>query len=253
MNPIFQMERVSLSYGQKTVVDDINLSFFEKRIACIIGPSGSGKSTLLRALNRMNDLIPSFSLSGRITLEGRDIYNGRISPNELRQRVGMVFQKPCIFPKSIYENVIFGIKHLGRRRRSDWDEVVEEMLRQASLWNDVKDRLLRPALELSQGQQQRLAIARALAVDPRILLLDEPTSALDNRSAEAIEELVLKLSPRVGMIMVTHRLEQVKRIADDVVFICEGRVCEAGPSEQILQEPQNLQTRCYLGNGGSEE
>ncbi|MGR3218446.1 MAG: phosphate ABC transporter ATP-binding protein [Candidatus Anammoxibacter sp.] len=243
---VFELDDVSLYYGKTPVVKDINITFVDKNVACIIGPSGSGKSTLLRALNRMNDLIPAFQCKGRVMFNGHDIYNNGIGVNQLRQDVGMVFQKPCIFPKSIYDNVLFGVRHLHSKRRSEFQHIVEETLKSVSLWNEVKDKLHHSALELSQGQQQRLSIARALAVEPKVLLMDEPTSSLDHKSASAIDELVKNLRGQLTVIMVTHKLEQAKKIADDVIFMCDGKICESGQANQLFKEPKMIETRCYI-------
>lgn len=246
MKALFNLNNVSLFYNNNPIVEDINISFIEKKVVCVIGPSGSGKSTLLRSLNRMNDLIPAFQCKGEIIFNGHDIYNNNLSVNRLRQHVGMVFQKPCIFPKSIYENVIFGAKHILHKRRKEFHLVVEKTLKSVSLWDEVHNKLHHSALELSQGQQQRLTIARALAVEPTVLLMDEPTSSLDPKSSIAIDDLVKKMSDQVTIIMVTHKLDQAKKVADQVVFMCDGKICEAGSAKQIFENPQKIETRCYV-------
>jgi phosphate transport system ATP-binding protein len=244
-----RLKDISLYYGESPVLLDADLSIYENRITCVIGPSGSGKSTLLRTLNRMNDLVPAFRCAGTVLIEGRDIYHDGVDVTDLRRNVGMVFQKPCIFPKSIYENALFGLRHTANKKKAEMAMVVEETLRGVSLWNDVKDRLFHPAIELSQGQQQRLCLARALAVRPRILLMDEPTSSLDYKSTEAIENLTKQLKENMTVVMVTHKLEQVRRIADEIIYLSNGKVCESGPAEQILKMPQKLEISSYTDNG----
>jgi phosphate transport system ATP-binding protein len=216
---VFELKGVSLYYGEVPILVNINAKFFEKRITCLVGDSGVGKSTFLRTLNRMNDLIPSFRCRGSVIFKGRDIYSHALDVNILRQKVGMVFQEPCVFPVSIYDNVLFGLRRLIRRRKSAYPMIVEETLKAVFLWEEVKDRLYGPAIELSQGQQQRLTIARALAVYPQVLLLDEPTSSLDNKSSMAIEELLKGLKEKLTIILATHKLKQVERLADDVISI----------------------------------
>lgn len=253
MSAIFTLKDVSLYYGKITILKNVNYTFVKEKVTCIIGPSGAGKSTLLRTLNRMNDLIPGFRCSGEVLLEDKDIYNNGIKINFLRQNVGMVFQKPCIFPKSIYENVLFGIKHLHYKRKSEFSLIVEETLKAVSLWSEVMNKLHTSALELSQGQQQRLSIARALSVGPMVLLMDEPTSSLDHKSASAIEELVKQLSSKLTIIMVTHKLEQAKRIADDVIFMCDEKICESGRVDQLFKEPQMIETKCYINHNSYDK
>ena len=247
MKPLFSLNNVSLFYGNRSIVRDINVTFAEKRVICIIGPSGSGKSTLLRTLNRMNDLTPSFACKGSIIFDGHDIYNNGTKVSQLRQHVGMVFQKPCIFPKSIYDNVLFGVRQLYRMKKEESQQIVEETLKKVYLWGEVSDKLRNSALELSQGQQQRLTIARALAVKPRVLLLDEPTSSLDHKSAAAINAMINNLKGKITIIMVTHKLEQVRTVADDVVFMCDGMICETGTAQQIFETPGKIETKCYVG------
>ncbi|MFQ5681408.1 MAG: phosphate ABC transporter ATP-binding protein [Candidatus Omnitrophota bacterium] len=244
---IFRLDNVFLAYGRDVTIREINLSFRENRISCIIGPSGVGKSTLLRTLNRMNDIIAGFSLRGSVLFRGRDIYADGIRACDLRREVGMVFQQPCIFPGSIYDNVLFGLRRLPGAKKTEFPRAAEEALKSVSLWGEVKDRLKHCAAGLSQGQQQRLSIARALAVGPKVLLVDEPTSSLDHRSAKAIEELVCDLARKITVIMVTHKLDQARRIADDVVFVCGGRICEAGNAEAVFRSPQDIETKCYVG------
>ncbi|MFQ5455741.1 MAG: phosphate ABC transporter ATP-binding protein [Nitrospirota bacterium] len=248
MRPVFSLKDVSLYYGKPLVLKDISLTFNKGRVISIIGPSGAGKSTLLRTLNRMNDHIPGFRLKGEVLFDDKNIYNNGTKVHLLRQNVGMVFQTPCIFPKSIYDNVLFGVKHLCLKKKSEFSGIVEETLKSVSLWGEVKDKLNRSALELSQGQQQRLSIARALAVEPGVLLMDEPTSSLDATSTGVIEELVMRLKGKLTIIMITHKLEQAKKIADDVVFICEGKVIEQGTKEKLFTNPQEDKTKTYLNN-----
>jgi len=247
MSDLFTLKKTSLFFGKKKVLGETDLSIKKGRLTCLIGPSGAGKSTLLRSLNRMNDLTPNFRYKGEIQFKGKDIYNKRLRAEALRQKVGMVFQKPCIFPCSISDNVIFGIRHIKKKKREGFEHIVKSSLKAVGLWAEVRDRLRESALELSAGQAQRLAIARTLTVGPEALLLDEPTSALDHRSSAAIETLVRRLAKTMSIVMVTHRLEQARSLADDVIFICEGRVCEAAEAEVIFNHPENIETRCYIG------
>jgi len=240
------LSELELSYKGNSVLKGMDYTFTRNRITGIIGPSGSGKTTLLRTINRMNDLVPDFKLRGKVFFEGRDIYENGIDVHELRQQIGMVFQKPCIFPQSIYKNVTFGLRHLHLKKRQDFPWIVEETLKEVSLWNEVKSRLHEPAITLSQGQQQRLCIARSLAVQPRVLLMDEPTSALDPKSASAIEQLISRLTEKLTIIFVTHNLQQARRVSDEVVFICDGIVCETGKAGQIFENPCKNETMEYL-------
>jgi len=236
MRAVFQLKNLSLYYGDTPVLEGVNLSIYEKRILCVIGPSGAGKSSFLRTLNRMNDLIPSFRLSGSVLFENQEIYNNGVDVSRIRRRVGMVFQKPCMFPTSILENLLFGIKCLGGKGRKDLLEIAEEKLKEVSLWEHVKDRLHQPAETLSQGQQQRLSIGRALTMEPSVLLLDEPTASLDAHLAQAIEKLVKGLRNKMTVVMVTHNLEAVKRTADDIIVMDNGKICETGAAKTIFQE-----------------
>jgi len=251
MSDIFTLEKTSLSFGQKTVLDETDLHIREGRVTCVIGPSGAGKTTLLRSLNRLNDSMPGFRQSGRILFRGEDIYNGGMRAEDLRQRVGMVFQKPCMFPGSIEENVVFGIRQIREKRREGLGRIAERTLRAVGLWAEVRGRLNHEAGSLSEGQKQRLAIARALAVGPEALLLDEPTSSLDHRSTAGIEDLIRGLGKKMSVVLVTHRLEQARALTDDAVFICGGRVCESGEAGAIFENPENIETRCYVGGGSS--
>ncbi len=220
-----QLEQVKLSYSGKAVIEAASCTVRKNAVTAVVGPSGSGKSTLLRTLCRMNDRIPGFQVEGNVTVLGRDIYDPGINVYELRKRVGMVFQKPCVFPKSIVENVIFGLRFHASPNGASFAERSEQALRDVFLWDEVKDRLHDPAHTLSQGQQQRLAMARTLAVDPEILLMDEPTSALDPKSSRAIEDLILSLKDRHTLVLVTHNVDQAERVAEDVICVDEKTVC----------------------------
>ena len=233
-------------YGTNQTLFDISMEIPEKQVTALIGPSGCGKSTLLRNFNRMNDLIDNISHSGDIKIAGHTIYDPLIEVTSLRKRVGMVFQKSNPFPKSIYENVIFGPRVSGERNRQRLDFLVERCLKQAALWNEVKDRLHASALELSGGQQQRLCIARSLATDPEVLLMDEPASALDPRSTQAIEELIGELKKDYTIVIVTHNMQQAARVSDTTSFFFEGRVVETGPTQQMFSRPTDKQTEDYI-------
>jgi phosphate transport system ATP-binding protein len=242
----FAVRGVNFWYGSKQALFDIDLSVPERSVVAFIGPSGCGKSTLLRLLNRMNDLIEGTRLTGQVLLDGQSIYGRSQDVVELRRRVGMVFQKSNPFPKSIYENVAYGPRIAGERNRARLDEIVARCLRQAALWNEVKDRLGASALELSGGQQQRLCIARALATDPEVLLMDEPASALDPRSTQAIEELILTLKKHYTIVIVTHNMQQAARVSDRTAFFFEGKLVECGSTEQIFRSPREKQTEDYI-------
>ncbi len=248
MSAVVELKNTSLYYGKGRILKGVNIAFEKENVTCIIGPSGSGKSTMLRTINRMNDLNPDFHFTGTVLFENKDIYRRGVEVHQLRQKIGMVFQKPCIFPGSIHDNVLFGVRHLGSKKKSEFPLIVEETLKSVSLWKEVKDKLQRPATELSEGQRQRLSIARALAVNPRVLLMDEPTSSLDHRSSEAVEELIGRLKKNLTIIMVTHKLEQAKKVADDVVFIREGVVCESGRAEKFFKEPRESTTKSYINH-----
>ncbi len=237
---------VNFWYGSKQALFDINLAIPERTVAAFIGPSGCGKSTLLRLLNRMNDLIDGSRHTGEVKLDGADIYTRNADPVSLRQRVGMVFQKSNPFPKSIYENVVFGPRVAGERDRRRLDYLVERCLQQAALWEEVKDRLHGSALELSGGQQQRLCIARALATDPEVILMDEPASALDPRSTQAIEDLIGELKRDYTIAIVTHNMQQAARVSDTTAFFYEGRLIESGPTRQLFNKPHQKQTEDYI-------
>ena len=236
---------MNLFYGSMQALTNVNMSMAQNEITAYIGPSGCGKSTLLKSLNRMNDLIESCRITGKITLDGEDIY-GNIDVNSLRKRVGMVFQKPNPFPMSIYDNVAYGPRTHGIKKKRDLDEIVEESLKNAAIWDEVKDRLKKSALAVSGGQQQRLCIARALAVKPEVLLLDEPTSALDPISTTKIEDLLSELKERYTIVIVTHNMGQAARISDKTAFFLHGEIVEFGPTMDIFSNPKDKKTEDYI-------
>ena len=244
MNKI-DMEQLNLHYGSFHALKDVNLSIEEGKITAFIGPSGCGKSTLLKTLNRMNDLSPDCRVTGKVTLDGEDIY-GDMDVNLLRRRVGMVFQKPNPFPMSVYDNIAYGPRTHGVRRRAQLDDTVEASLRAAAIWDEVKDRLHKSALGLSGGQQQRLCIARALAVQPEVLLMDEPTSALDPISTSKIEELCMELKGRYTIAIVTHNMQQAVRISDVTAFFLLGEMVECGQTEKLFSMPRDKRTEDYI-------
>ena len=237
---------VNFWYAAKQALFDVTLSAPERSVMAFIGPSGCGKSTLLRLLNRMNDLIEGTRLTGQVLLESQDIYASGQDVVNLRRRVGMVFQKSNPFPKTIYENVAYGPRVSGERNRARLDELVTRCLKQAALWNEVKDRLGSSALELSGGQQQRLCIARALATDPEVLLMDEPASALDPKSTQAIEDLIGELKRHYTIVIVTHNMQQATRVSDQTAFFFEGKLIEVGATEQVFRRPREKQTEDYI-------
>ncbi len=239
------VEHLNLFYGDFQGLRDINLTFPENQVTALIGPSGCGKSTLLKTLNRMNDLVEGCRVEGSVTLDGTDAYRS-LDPTDLRRRVGMVFQQPNPFPMSIYDNVAFGPRSHGVRAKADLDIIVEESLRAAAIWDELKDRLKKNALGLSGGQQQRLCIARALAVQPEVLLLDESTSALDPISTAKIEELIGQLKERYTVIMVTHNMLQALRISDKTAFFLLGEVVEASDTDTIFSTPTDPRTADYV-------
>ena len=239
-------ENLNLYYGDKRALHDINLSIPEKKVSAFIGPSGCGKSTLLRSINRMNDLVDGCRIEGKIHIDGNNIYDKNVDVSELRRRVGMVFQKPNPFPKSIYENVAYGLRLQGVKSRRVLDEVVEKSLRGAALWDEVKDRLHDSALGLSGGQQQRVVIARAIAIEPEILLLDEPASALDPISTLKIEELISELKDRYTIVIVTHNMQQAARVSDYTAFMYMGEMVEFGDTDKIFTNPSKKQTEDYI-------
>jgi len=244
---VFAVTGLDVSYGAKRVLHDVSLDIPEKRITAFIGPSGCGKSTALRCLNRMNDEITSFSMSGQIKLAGQDIRGKGVNLTALRRSVGMVFQQPNPFPMSIYDNIALAVReHQGRVQKATLDGIVEEALRHASLWDEVKDTLKESALSLSGGQQQRLCIARALAVKPAVIMLDEPCASLDPISTSKIEELLLNLSDSYSIVIVTHNLAQAKRISDKVAFFLMGRLVEYGDALQVFEAPRRTETAEYV-------
>ena len=237
---------LSLWFGRKQVLDNVGLDILENSITAIMGPSGCGKSTLIRVLNRMNDIISGCNITGSVLLDGEDIYSPSVDVVTLRMRVGMVFQKPNPFPKSIYDNVAFGPRiqrHIGK---NEMDKVVEESLRGAALWDEVKDRLKDSALDLSGGQQQRLCIARALAVKPEVLLMDEPCSALDPSATSKIEALMAELKKNYTVVIVTHNMQQAARVSDYTAFLYLGKLIEYGLTDQIFENPTNKLTENYI-------
>ena len=236
----------NLRYGQKQALFDVNLDIPKNRVTAFIGPSGCGKSTLLRCFNRMNDLIDTVNTDGKIEIDGQDIHRREQNITELRRQVGMVFQKPNPFPKSIFENVAYGLRLQGINKRRLLDEVVERSLRQAALWDEVKDRLDENAFGLSGGQQQRLVIARAVAVEPDVLLLDEPASALDPISTLKIEELVHELKQRYTIVIVTHNMQQAARVSDYTAFLYMGKLIEFGATRSLFTVPEQKQTEDYI-------
>lgn len=246
VEPIIKIRDLNLSFGETQVLFDINLEIGRKRVTAIMGPSGSGKSTLLRCINRMVDLVPSAKVSGEIIFGGENILDRQRDVVELRQRVGMVFQKPNPFPRSIFDNVAYGPRIRGRISKAELDGVVEEALQGAALWDEVKDRLKAPALGLSGGQQQRLCIARCLAVKPEILLMDEPASSLDPASTARIEDLIADLSEDVTVVLVTHNLQQAARVSDDTIFVLGGELIEMGPTEVIFTKAKDTRTDDYV-------
>ncbi len=244
-HPCFQIRNLNLYYGGFHALKDVNLDINEKEITAFIGPSGCGKSTLLKTLNRMNDLVEGCRIDGSVQLFGQDVYGG-VDVNRLRRRVGMVFQKPNPFPMSIYDNIAYGPRTHGVRSRAKLDPIVEQSLRDAAIWDEVKDRLKKSALGLSGGQQQRLCIARALAVQPEVLLMDEPTSALDPISTNKVEDLALSLKDRYTIVIVTHNMQQALRIADRTAFFLLGEVVEVDETEKLFTKPADKRTEDYI-------
>ena len=246
MNSILSVQDLCLWYGSHQALKDINIEIPEKSITALIGPSGCGKSTFLKTLDRMNDLIPDVKITGSIKYKGEDIFEPSVDVSELRRQVGMVFQKPNPFPMSIYDNIAYGPRTHGVKSRAKLDEIVEQSLRGAAIWDEVKDRLKKNALGLSGGQQQRLCIARALAVEPEVLLMDEPTSALDPISTSKIEELAMELKDRYTIVIVTHNMQQAVRISDLTAFFLLGELVEYGETEKLFSQPQDKRTEDYI-------
>ncbi|MBI5600635.1 MAG: phosphate ABC transporter ATP-binding protein [Gemmatimonadetes bacterium] len=240
------VENFSFWYGAKQALFDISLNLVPREVTALIGPSGCGKSTFLRSINRMHDLLPGTRSTGRILLDGEDVLDRRLDVVQLRQRIGMVFQRSNPFPKSIYDNVAWGPRLNRRPSRSELDEIVEQALRRAALWDEVKDRLRTSALGLSGGQQQRLCIARALANEPEVLLLDEPASALDPIATQRIEELLWELKKELTIVIVTHNLQQAGRVSDRTAFFYLGQLIEYGPTDQLFTAPREERTEAYI-------
>jgi phosphate transport system ATP-binding protein len=245
MKPI-EAKNVDVYYGDNHVLKDINMGIKENTVTAFIGPSGCGKSTFLRTLNRMNDYIDSFRKKGKVFIDGKEIYDKKVRVEELRRKVGMVFQKPNPFPKTIYENVAYGLKIHGIDDKREINERVEKSLKQSALWNEVKDKLNKPALSLSGGQQQRLCIARTLAVKPSIILMDEPASALDPLSTSKIEELIHELKEKYTIVIVTHNMQQAARVSDRTAFFYLGELVEYDKTSVIFTNPSSKQTENYI-------
>ena len=246
MSSIFSVQDLCLWYGAHQALQDITMEIPEHGITALIGPSGCGKSTFLKTLDRMNDLIPGVRITGKVEYRGQDIYAPDVDVNDLRKKIGMVFQKPNPFPMSIYDNVAYGPRTHGIKNRAKLDELVEQSLRGAAIWDEVKDRLKKNALGLSGGQQQRLCIARALAVEPQVLLMDEPTSALDPISTSRIEELAMQLREQYTIVIVTHNMQQAVRISDTTAFFLLGELVEHGATEQMFSQPRDKRTEDYI-------
>ena len=241
----FEINNLNLHYGDFHALKNINMNIEKNQITAFIGPSGCGKSTFLKTLNRMNDLVDGVKIDGNVYLDGKDIFADMDAIN-LRHRVGMVFQQPNPFPKSIYDNIAYGPRLFGVKKKSELDIIVEKSLKQAAIWDEVKDRLKKSALGLSGGQQQRLCIARTLAVEPEVILMDEPTSALDPISTSRIEDLAVELKNNYTIIMVTHNMQQAARISDNTAFFLLGEMIEYGKTEQLFSMPANKKTEVYI-------
>ena len=246
MSNIITVKDMNLWYGDHQALKNINIEIPEKSITALIGPSGCGKSTFLKTLNRMNDLVPNVKITGDIRYNGGDIFGKDVDVNSLRKEIGMVFQKPNPFPMSIYDNVAYGPRTHGITNKAQLDEIVESALKDAAIWDEVKDRLKKNALGMSGGQQQRLCIARALAVQPKILLMDEPTSALDPISTSRIEELVMELKEKYTIVMVTHNMQQAVRVSDYTAFFLLGELVEFGKTDDIFSQPKDKRTEDYI-------
>jgi len=243
---IISVKDMCLWYGDHQALKNVNIEIPERSITALIGPSGCGKSTFLKTLNRMNDLIPGVKITGDIRYDGMDIFSKEVDVNNLRKEIGMVFQKPNPFPMSIYDNIAYGPRTHGITNKVELDEIVERALRDAAIWDEVKDRLKKNALGMSGGQQQRLCIARALAVEPKVLLMDEPTSALDPISTSRIEELVTELKKKYTIIMVTHNMQQAVRVSDYTAFFLLGELVEFGKTDDIFSQPKDQRTEDYI-------
>lgn len=240
------ISHLELYYGDFHALKDVNIKINENQVTAFIGPSGCGKSTCLKTINRMNDLIPGCRISGQVLIDGQDIYDSRTNLNLLRKRAGMVFQKPNPFPMSIYDNIAYGPKVHGIKNKNKLNEIVEASLKGVALWDEVKDRLKKPALGMSGGQQQRLCIARAIAVEPDILLMDEPTSALDPLSTLKIEDLIKELRVKYTVIIVTHNMQQAARISDNTAFFLAGKIIEYNKTSHIFKNPNDKRTEDYI-------
>lgn len=246
MCEILTAKNLNLWYDKTHALKDVSIAIPEKSITAFIGPSGCGKSTFLKTLNRMNDLIPSVRITGEVCYNGKNIYDSSVDVNELRREIGMVFQKPNPFPMSIYDNIAYGPRTHGIKSKVKLDEIVEQSLRDAAIWEEVKDRLKKNALGMSGGQQQRLCIARALAVKPKVLLMDEPTSALDPISTSKIEEVAIGLKKSYTIVIVTHNMQQAVRISDNTAFFLLGELIEYGNTEKLFSQPEKKRTEDYI-------
>ena len=246
MSNIITVKDLCLWYGSHKALKDININIPDQSITALIGPSGCGKSTFLKTLNRMNDLIPDVKITGDVRYQGKDIFGADVDVSQLRREIGMVFQKPNPFPMSIYDNIAYGPRTHGIKAKAQLDEIVERSLRDAAIWDEVKDRLKKNALGLSGGQQQRLCIARALAVEPNVLLMDEPTSALDPISTSKIEELAMELKEKYTIVIVTHNLQQAVRISDNTAFFLLGELVEYDNTEKLFSTPEDQRTEDYI-------
>ena len=246
MSDIMTAKDLNLWYDKTQALKNVNIRIPENSITAFIGPSGCGKSTFLKTLNRMNDLIPTVKITGEVCYNGQNIYDGTVDVNELRREIGMVFQKPNPFPMSIYDNIAYGPRTHGIKSKVKLDEIVEQSLRDAAIWDEVKDRLKKNALGMSGGQQQRLCIARALAVKPKILLMDEPTSALDPISTSRIEELAIELKKNYTIVVVTHNMQQAVRISDNTAFFLLGELIEYGETEKLFSQPLDKRKEDYI-------
>lgn len=246
MSEIISVKDMCLWYGEHQALKNIDIGIQEKNITAFIGPSGCGKSTFLKTLNRMNDLVPDVKITGDVKYNGQDIFDKDVNVNHLRKEIGMVFQKPNPFPMSIYDNVAYGPRTHGITNKVQLDEIVEQALRDAAIWDECKDRLKKNALSMSGGQQQRLCIARALAVEPKVLLMDEPTSALDPISTSRIEELVMELKEKYTIVMVTHNMQQAVRVSDYTAFFLLGELVEFGKTDDMFSTPRDKRTEDYI-------
>ena len=246
MSDIITVKDLCLWYGDHKALKDININIPDQSITALIGPSGCGKSTFLKTLNRMNDLIPDVKITGDVRYQGKDIFGADVDVSQLRREIGMVFQKPNPFPMSIYDNIAYGPRTHGIKGKAQLDEIVERSLRDAAIWDEVKDRLKKNALGLSGGQQQRLCIARALAVEPNVLLMDEPTSALDPISTSKIEELAMELKEKYTIVIVTHNMQQAVRISDNTAFFLLGELVECDNTEKLFSTPEDKRTEDYI-------